>query len=227
MEGTQGVGDPAWLAPGSEYTFRLYAGTSHTTLLEHVTVRRERSLLANPAVLPASTTLGSTMLYWSTGDGSTGQLYVANDGGPETLMMEGAYGVADPAWLAPGSEYAFRLYAGTSHTTLLKETIVRRELSLLADPNHLPPSATVGSTTLYWSTGTGALGQVYVVRPGQSEILFAEGGYGKQAAPWIAPGGTYEFRLYAGTAHTTLLRSVTVAHPLSSLNQVFLPLMVR
>jgi hypothetical protein len=51
---------------------------------------------------------------------------------------------------------------------------------------------------------------VYVSENGQAEKLFASGSEGSQDAPWIRPGGTYEFRLYAGTGHSQRLASRTI-----------------
>jgi glycosyltransferase involved in cell wall biosynthesis/ribosomal protein S15P/S13E len=43
-----------------------------------------------------------------------------------------------------------------------------------------------------------------------TQRLFASGSAGSTEAPWIAAGGTYEFRLYRGPAQNELLASVTV-----------------
>ncbi len=125
-QGHYGVDSPAWFAPGAEYRFRLYAGTNRATLLREITVRRERSLVANPSSIPAGAQgLQQIMLYWSTGDGSEAQVYVSKDGEPEKLMSQGPYGKADPAWIVPGAVYRFRLYAGFNRASLLREITVR------------------------------------------------------------------------------------------------------
>lgn len=209
-QGTQGTDNPAWLAPGSVYTFRLYAGSDRATLLREVVVRREQSLLATQNPIPATTTLGSTVLYWSTGDGSHGEVYVMKDTGPETLMSAGSHGMADPAWLAPGSAYTFRLYAGSSHTTLLREVVVRRELSLLAHPSTIITDNELSSTMLYWSTGNGSHAELYVSKDNGLETLMSSGSHGVADPAWLMRGSTYAFRLYAGSGHTTLLREVIV-----------------
>jgi hypothetical protein len=43
-----------------------------------------------------------------------------------------------------------------------------------------------------------------------AESLFAAGASGSQDANWIRTGSTYEFRLYGGTDHATVLRSIKV-----------------
>lgn len=47
--------------------------------------------------------------------------------------------------------------------------------------------------------------------------VFASGSAGSAEAPWIAAGGTYEFRLYGGAAQDELLASVTVTQNVTGL----------
>ena len=49
------------------------------------------------------------------------------------------------------------------------------------------------------------MAQVYVSVDGGPEAPFTSGQSGSAPAPWIQVGKTYEFRLYAGTEHATLL----------------------
>ena len=51
---------------------------------------------------------------------------------------------------------------------------------------------------------------MYVSEDGGADNLFAEGTNGNKDAPWIRTGSTYEFRLYAGSDHKTMLASVKV-----------------
>jgi glucose/arabinose dehydrogenase len=68
-----------------------------------------------------------------------------------------------------------------------------------------------GGTTILWDTQDGTTGQVWVRQGGNpAEALFAQGPSGSQTAPWVGSGSTFEFRLYAGTAHSTLLATATV-----------------
>ena len=83
--------------------------------------------------------------------------------------------------------------------------------TLAASPNPAPPGPQdLGTTTISWSTGGRGPGEVWVSDDGAPEKLFASGAEGSQEAAWIRPGATYEFRLYAGSDHTTQLASVKV-----------------
>jgi len=83
--------------------------------------------------------------------------------------------------------------------------------SISADPNPVPAGqGRRGRTTINWQTSDGTIGEVYVVTNGGAETLFASGSNGPAEAPWIVADSTYEFRLYSGTDHKTLLGRVTV-----------------
>ena len=84
------------------------------------------------------------------------------------------------------------------------------EASLSADPNPVPAGEDAGKTMISWQTGTGTTGEVYVVTNSNPETLFAQGPKGQAEAPWIMADSTYEFRLYSGMDHKTILRRVTV-----------------
>lgn len=81
-----------------------------------------------------------------------------------------------------------------------------------ADPNPAASDSDMGRTQIDWDTGDGSAGQVYVSVDGGPEVLFGGGASGSEAAPWIAPGRKYEFRLYRGTERSELLGSVEVRH---------------
>jgi hypothetical protein len=82
--------------------------------------------------------------------------------------------------------------------------------TITASPNPVPAGEGVGTTTITWNTGDGTAGQVYVSVDGESESIFGGGPPGSAAAPWIQPGKRYEFRLYAGTEHVTVLARTQV-----------------
>jgi hypothetical protein len=85
--------------------------------------------------------------------------------------------------------------------------------TLSASPNPVRVDAgRLGTTTIAWNTGRSEDGQVYVSENGQPEKLFASGTTGAQDAPWIRPGASYEFRLYAGAGHTERLAAVTIGN---------------
>jgi hypothetical protein len=75
------------------------------------------------------------------------------------------------------------------------------EGSIKADPNPVPAAGDErGKTKISWTTkpDVGVV-NVFVVDNGQPEFLFASNPEGSVEAPWIVAGGTYEFRLYAGS----------------------------
>ena len=82
--------------------------------------------------------------------------------------------------------------------------------TITASPNPVAVGQAPGTTTVTWNTGDGSAGQVYVSKDGEPEALFAEGTPGSHTAPWIEAGKTFEFRLYAGTQHATLLAKTQV-----------------
>jgi hypothetical protein len=55
----------------------------------------------------------------------TGQIYVSRDGAEEQLVTQGPQGAGDINWIAAGSSYDFRLYAGLDHKQMLARVIVR------------------------------------------------------------------------------------------------------
>jgi hypothetical protein len=82
--------------------------------------------------------------------------------------------------------------------------------TITASPNPVPAGEGLGTTTITWNTGDGRNGQVYVSIDGEPEVSFSGGPSGSGAAPWIQVGKTYEFRLYAGTEHATVLTKTEV-----------------
>jgi hypothetical protein len=86
----------------------------------------------------------------------------------------------------------------------------RTRARLSAAPNPVPVLSGQGSAILTWSTGDGSVGQIYVSRNGDSEKLVTQGAEGSAGVSWIELGSTYEFSLYAGTAHKQKLAGVTV-----------------
>jgi hypothetical protein len=82
--------------------------------------------------------------------------------------------------------------------------------TITASPNPVTTGEGSGSSTITWNTGNGTAGQVYVSEDGAPETLFAAGPTGSAPAPWIRAGKTFEFRLYAGTEHATVLGKTQV-----------------
>jgi len=82
--------------------------------------------------------------------------------------------------------------------------------TIAASPNPVPAGEGLGTTTITWNTGDGKEGQVFVSTDGGAEASFGGAPSGSAAAPWIQTGKTYEFRLYAGTEHATVLTKTVV-----------------
>ena len=171
------------------------------------------SITASPNPVPSGPGSGQTTIIWNTGGGSTGQVYLSENAGPEILFAgESAQGAQDAPWISAGKVYEFRLYAGTEHKQLLSSARVERskDAVLMANPNPVPPGAEPGKAIVSWSTGDGRVGEVYVSIDNGAEVLFARDSQGSQEADWISTGKVYEFRLYAGREHKQLLSSVRI-----------------
>jgi hypothetical protein len=83
--------------------------------------------------------------------------------------------------------------------------------TITASPNPVPGGEGLGTTTITWNTGDGTVGQLYVSVDGGPESAFDSGLSRSSAAPWIQAGKRYEFRLYAGTEHATVLAKTEVS----------------
>jgi hypothetical protein len=85
------------------------------------------TLDATPNPLPAGKDLGVTTISWDTGDKSFAQIYISENGGPDTKMFaEGAKNSKQVKWIKTGHSYEFRLYAGKEHQLLLAKVLVTR-----------------------------------------------------------------------------------------------------
>ena len=82
------------------------------------------TITASPNPVTIGEGLGTTTITWNTGDGTTGRVYVSEDGAPETLFTEGPTGAAPAPWIQAGKTFEFRLYAGTEHAKVLAKTQV-------------------------------------------------------------------------------------------------------
>jgi hypothetical protein len=79
---------------------------------------------------------------------------------------------------------------------------------IIATPNPIPAGRGPGKTIVNWHTGDGSPGQVYVSVGGGPERLFSTNPSHHEAI--VNTKDVYEFRLYAGTDHTTLLATTKV-----------------
>jgi hypothetical protein len=171
------------------------------------------TITANPGyVLAPAGGLASTTISWSTSDGSGAQVRVSPDGSPEKLFASGPSGSQGASWIQAGSSYTFTLWGGAGYATDLGQTVVTgvQAGTVTASPSSLTlPASGPGSTAISWWTADGSPAQVWVSVNGGPEKLFAQSASGTGSAPWIGPGTTV-FNLWQGTAHSTLLDSVTV-----------------
>jgi hypothetical protein len=82
------------------------------------------TITASPNPVTTGEGSGTTTITWDTGDGTTGQVYVSEDGAAETLFTAGPKGSAPAPWIRAGKTFEFRLYAGTEHAKMLAKTQV-------------------------------------------------------------------------------------------------------
>ena len=82
------------------------------------------TITASPNPVTTGEGSGTTTITWNTGDGTAGQVYVSEDGSPETLFAEGSTRSAPAPWIRAGKTFEFRLYAATEHATVLAKTQV-------------------------------------------------------------------------------------------------------
>ena len=82
------------------------------------------AISAGPNPVPAGSGAGTTTIKWTTGDGTTGKVFVSADGAQETEFAEGSDGSHD-APIQAGVAYEFRLY-NSDHTKQLEKITVTR-----------------------------------------------------------------------------------------------------
>lgn len=79
----------------------------------------DATITASPNPVTTGEGPGTTTITWNTGDRTMGQVYVSEDGAPETLFAAGPTGSAPAPWIQAGKTFEFRLYAGTEHAKVL------------------------------------------------------------------------------------------------------------
>lgn len=82
------------------------------------------TITASPNPVTTGEGSGTATITWNTGDGTTGQVYVSEDGAPETLFAAAPTGSEPAPWIRAGKTFEFRLYAGTEHAKVLAKTQV-------------------------------------------------------------------------------------------------------
>ncbi len=91
------------------------------------------------------------------------------------------------------------------------------EAWIIATPNPVPTGRGAGKTIVNWHTGDGSPGQVYVSVAGGPERLFSTNPSHQEAV--ISSNDVYEFRLYAGSDHTTHLATAKITRDRPALGQ--------
>ena len=82
------------------------------------------TITASPNPVTLGEGPGTTTITWNTGDGTTGQVYVSEDGKAESLFATAPTGSAPAPWIAAGKTFEFSLFAGTEHAKVLAKTQV-------------------------------------------------------------------------------------------------------
>jgi hypothetical protein len=169
--------------------------------------------LAVPNPVPLLRSEGRTAIAWDTLGASPGQIYLAVDGGAETLFAEGTNGWQVFSGVHADSRYEFRLYSNHDRRQpieTLQVSTQKPSAQLQISEVVFPANSTIGSATVMWHTTDGSAGRIYVSRDGGAEILFAQGASGAQNASWIRAGSRYEFRLYTTSGGSTPVQIVGI-----------------
>jgi hypothetical protein len=122
-----------------------------------------------------------------------------------SLLLVGALAVAGCSWKAP-TPADYVPYEGPS------------DAWIIAIPNPVPAGRGPGKTIVNWHTGDGSPGQVYVSIGGGPEQLFSTNPSHQEAT--VNGKGEYEFRLYAGSDHASLLATTKVIRDQPSRGQI-------
>ena len=167
------------------------------------------SVTASPQQVPFGQ--NSTTLTFSTGNGSSGTVCVAGNGGAETSFAGGASGSPQATFINSGI-YVFTLHAGATCAGAPLASVTVTKLNpkgttgpaILATPASFSfATATIASTqlvrssTISFDTGDGSVGQVMLAVNGSTPQLFTASQFGSVTAPWIF-SGSYTFTLVKG-----------------------------
>jgi hypothetical protein len=165
----------------------------------------------NPVSVPP-TQFGRAAVSWNTCCSSEGRVTFSINHSPEEVFASGQSGFEFLDGIKPGTRYEFRLYSQAQATPLQTASLraVERTATIAAAPNPVPAGPVLGRTTISWATLAENDAEVFVSRDGGPEQLFALGPSGSIEVSWIAPGSSYEFRLYSRDASRRLLAKTVV-----------------
>jgi hypothetical protein len=165
----------------------------------------------NPVSVPARQ-LGRAAVSWNTCCSSEGRVTFCINDSAEEIFASGQSGFEFLDGIKPGTRYEFRLYlqpqGSPVQTAALKA--VERTATIAAAPNPVPAGPGLGRTKISWATLAEDDAEVFVSQDGGPEQLFARGPTGSIEASWIAPGSSYEFRLYSRDGSRRLLAKTVV-----------------
>jgi hypothetical protein len=147
--GAEGSQAAPWISPGVIYRFTLYGDKKRRRPLRSATVAMDDPppppptpaakpfIQASPNPIPETPggELGFTTVEWSTGDGSTGWVYLRTAGSQNVLFAAGPAGTQSISWVRRNFDYRFTLYADDQRKKKLAAVNVtmgnpRRELML-------------------------------------------------------------------------------------------------
>lgn len=210
-------GDPGVCTPGglNDHDDLVFAVAENRPAVKMAAT--PRNVVAPPGGLGVSTITWSAFYI----PGGRSQVRVSVDGRPWTssglfACVAGQTGHKAAPWIAPGHTYEFRVYPdvppycsgalpNTKHVgSVAVKGLPPPSAALTAAPAPvLVPSGRLGSSVITWDSRDmpGGRGQIRVVmdnQPWSASGKFACVGaeVASKPAPWIAPGHTYEFRLY-------------------------------
>lgn len=165
----------------------------------------------NPVSVPVGQ-LGRAAVSWDACCNSKGRVTLTIDGIATETFATGQSGMAFLDGIKPGIRYEFQLYSEQQPTPVKTTTLIstERTAKIAADPNPVAVSSGLARTKISWATLDGRDGEVYVSQNGAPEQLFARGPSGSVEVSWIAPGKSYEFRLYSRDTARRLLAKTTV-----------------
>jgi len=155
---------------------------------------------------------GRAAVSWNACCSSEGRVTLTINGGTEHVFARGQSGLEFLDGIEPGMDYALRLYtkseAAPVKTASLKTT--QKTATIAADPNPVPAKSGLGRTKISWAILGKGDAEVFVSRDDGPEQLLARGPTGSVEVGWIAPGSSYEFRLYSRDSPRQLLARTVV-----------------
>jgi hypothetical protein len=208
-----------FVAPEGAASCQIYAAAQTGRVwLDEYSLKRNvgdcpANFLAVPNPVPLLKSEGRTAIIWDTHRPSPGQIYLAIDGGAETLFAEGANGLQVFSGVHAGYRYEFRLYLDRDHRQpiqTLQVSTQKPSAQLQISEVVFPANSTRGSAMVTWHTTDRSPGRIYVSHDGGAEVLFAQGSDGAQNAPWIVAGSRYQFRLYTTSSGSISADIVTI-----------------